>query len=34
MAFFAHTRRRLFLLLLILLVMPLAIRCAVVLGEP
>jgi peptidoglycan/LPS O-acetylase OafA/YrhL len=34
MALFAHTRRRLFLLLLILLVMPLAIRCAAVLGEP
>jgi len=34
MAFFAHTQRRLFLLLLILLVVPLTIRCAAVLGEP
>jgi len=34
MALFAHTRPRLLLLLLVLLVVPLAIRCAVVLGEP
>jgi peptidoglycan/LPS O-acetylase OafA/YrhL len=34
LAFFAHTRRRLFLLLLVLLAVPLAIRCADVLAEP
>src|SRR5438132_729398 len=34
MAFFAHTRRRLFLLLLALLVVPLAIRCVAVVAEP
>ena len=34
MAFFAHTRRRLFLLVLALLVAPLAIRCVVTFSQP